>query len=56
MALLDFYIRNQKLSKIGPKIVSGSIKYVDCSFTFKTDDWIGMDKWVVFEKGSEKLS
>ena len=54
MALLDFYIRNQKLSKIGPKIVSGSIKYVDCSFTFKTDDWIGMDKWVVFEKGSER--
>ena len=53
MALLDFYIRNQKLSKNGPKIVSGSVNYVDCSFTFKTDDWDGADKWVVFKKGEE---
>lgn len=53
MALLDFYIRNQKLSKIGPKLVADSINYVDCSFTFKTDDWNGIDKWVVFSKGGE---
>lgn len=51
MALLDFYIRNQKLSKIGPKLVADSINYVDCSFTFRTDDWNGIDKWVVFSKG-----
>lgn len=53
MALLDFYIRNQKLSKIGPKLVADSVNYVDCSFTFKTDDWNGLDKWVVFSKGEE---
>lgn len=53
MALIDFYIRNQKLSKTGLKLVADSVNYVDCSFTFKTDDWNGMDKWVVFSKGSE---
>ena len=53
MALIDFYVRNQKLSKNGPKIISGSVNYVDCSFTFKTDDWNGSDKWVVFKKGNE---
>ena len=53
MALIDFYVRNQKLSKNGPKIVSGSVNYIDCSFTFKTDDWKGSDKWVVFKKGDE---
>lgn len=53
MALIDFYIRNQKLSKTGPKLVADSINYVDCSFAFKTDDWSGMDKWVVFSKGEE---
>ena len=53
MALIDFYVRNQKLSKNGPKIISGSVNYIDCSFTFKTDDWKGSDKWVVFKKGDE---
>lgn len=53
MALLDFYIRNQKLSKIGPKLVADSVNYVDCSFTFRTDDWNGIDKWIVFSKGEE---
>ena len=53
MALIDFYIRNQKLSKTGPRIVGDSVKYVDCSFTFKTDDWNGMDKWVTFKKGDK---
>ena len=53
MALIDFYIRNQKLSKIGPKLVADSVNYVDCSFNFKTDDWNGKDKWVVFSKGEE---
>ena len=53
MALIDFYIRNQRLSKNGPKIVSDSVNYVDFSFTFKTDDWEGMDKWVVIKKGEE---
>ena len=53
MALIDFYIRNQKLSKTGPKIVADSINYISCSFTFKTDDWNGMDKWVSFKKGEE---
>ena len=53
MAIIDFYIRNQKLSKTGPKIVADSINYVDCSFTFRTDDWDGIDKWVVFKKGEE---
>lgn len=53
MALIDFYIRNQKLSKNGPEIIAGSIKYVDCSFTFKTKDWEGLDKWLILEKGEE---
>ena len=53
MALIDFYIRNQKLTKIGPKLVADSINYVNCSFTFKTPDWFGIDKWVVFSKGDE---
>ena len=53
MAIIDFYIRNQKLSKTGPKLVADSINYVNCSFTFKTDDWNGFDKWVVFSKGEE---
>ena len=53
MALIDFYIRNQKLFKTGPKIVADSINYISCSFTFKTDDWNGMDKWVSFKKGEE---
>lgn len=53
MALIDFYIRNQRLSKNGPKIISDSVNYVDFSFTFKTDDWNGMDKWVVLKKGEE---
>ena len=53
MALIDFYIRNQKLSKNGPDIVADSVKYVDCSFTFKTSDWNGLDKWVIFQKGEE---
>ena len=53
MALIDFYIRNQKLSKTAPTIVADSINYVNCSFTFKTDDWNGFDKWVVFSKGQE---
>ena len=53
MALIDFYVRNQKLSKTGPKIVADSINYVNCSFTFKTDDWDGASKWVVFSKGNE---
>ena len=53
MALIDFYIRNQKLSKTGPRIVSDSVKYVDCSFAFKTGDWDGMDKWVTFKKGDK---
>ncbi|MBR3611332.1 MAG: collagen-like protein [Oscillospiraceae bacterium] len=51
MALIDFYIRNQKLSKNGPEIVADTIKYVDCSFTFKTSDWDGTDKWLLLEKG-----
>ena len=53
MALIDFYVRNQKLSKTGPKIVGDSINYINCSFTFKTDDWDGASKWVVFSKGDE---
>ena len=53
MALIDFYIRNQKLSKNGPAVVADSVKYVDCSFTFKTSDWNGLDKWVIFQKGGE---
>ena len=53
MALIDFYIRNQKLSKTAPTLVADSINYVNCSFTFKTDDWNGFDKWVVFSKGAE---
>ena len=53
MALIDFYIRNQKLSKTAPTLVADSINYVNCSFTFKTDDWNGFDKWVVFSKGQE---
>ena len=53
MALIDFYIRNQKLSKTGVKLIADSVNYVDCSFTFKTDDWNGFDKWVVFSKGGE---
>ena len=51
MALIDFYIRNQKLSKNGPEIIADTIKYVDCSFTFKTSDWDGTDKWLLLEKG-----
>ena len=53
MPLIDFYIRNQKLSKTAPTLVADSINYVNCSFTFKTDDWNGFDKWVVFSKGQE---
>ena len=53
MALIDFYVRNQKLSKNGPKIVSDSVNYVDFSFTFKTDDWDGADKWIILRKGDE---
>ena len=53
MAIIDFYIRNQKLSKTAPTLVADSINYVNCSFTFKTDDWNGFDKWVVFSKGNE---
>ncbi|MBR3610049.1 MAG: collagen-like protein [Oscillospiraceae bacterium] len=50
MALIDFYIRNQKLSKNGPAVVADTINYVDCSFTFKTRDWDGLDKWLLLEK------
>ena len=53
MALMDFYIRNQKLSKAGPKIVADSVNYLSCSFTFRTRDWEGLDKWAVFSKGEE---
>lgn len=53
MALIDFYIRNQKLSKASPQIIGQTVNYIDCSFTFKTDDWNGLDKWLCIKKGEE---
>lgn len=53
MAIIDFYIRNQKLSKASPQIIGQTVNYIDCSFTFKTDDWNGLDKWLCIKKGDE---
>ncbi len=56
MALIDFYVRNQKLSKAAPKIISDTVRYIDCSFTFKTEDWAELDKWVTIKNGKEVYS
>ena len=42
---LRYEITNQKLERKDTNlIVNGTVKYVTCTFTFKTSDWNGADK------------
>ena len=51
---LEFEICKQKLTrKDKNEIVNQTVKYVTCDFTFKTPEWQGAEKYVIFksEKG-----
>ena len=47
---LRYEITNQKLErKDSNLIVNGTVKYVECSFTFTSADWTGADKYAIFK-------
>lgn len=47
---LEYEITNQKLERKDKNIiVNGTVKYVTCTFTFKTSDWTGADKYAIFK-------
>ena len=47
---LLFDITNQKLERKDEQIiVNGTVKYLTCTFTFKTSDWTGADKYAIFK-------
>ena len=48
---LEFEIVNQSIKKINRKeLANKSQEYLQLSFTFKTDDWTGLTKFVLFKK------
>ena len=47
---LEFEITNQQLTRKDDNIlVNQTVKYVTCTFTFKTTEWQGADKYVIFK-------
>lgn len=58
MRELKFSINGQKLSKAGDMshIIRGSKGYLNCSFTFESEDWIGYKVAAVFELQDEEYA
>ena len=56
MRILDFKIKNQRLSKNGDfsNIVRGTKNYLKCRFELADADWFGVRKIAVFENGGEE--
>lgn len=50
MELLNFTVRNQRLSGGKIRLVSDTIDYIEAAFDFKTEDWKGVSKWAHFSK------
>lgn len=50
MELLNFTVRNQRLSGGRTRLVSDTIDYIEAKFDFKTEDWKGVSKWAHFSK------
>lgn len=58
MRILDFKIKNQRLSKNGDfsNIVRGTKNYLKCRFDMEDADWFGVRKIAVFENGGEECA
>lgn len=46
-------ILRQRLKLINEHVVADTIDYLEMKFTFATDDWDGLEKWVHFAKKGE---
>ena len=47
-------IFSQRLTLVNTHVVADTIDYLEMKFSFKTDDWDGIEKWVHFKK-SDKI-
>lgn len=51
--MITGYIKGQELKIRQPIVASDTIDYLTAEFSFLTDDWKGLEKWVHFAKGDE---
>lgn len=49
MIELNFTVENQLLNRIGSKVIVNKSKNLICNFSFKTDEWLGIDKFAIFK-------
>lgn len=49
--MIDFYIKNQKLSFYSPVIAADSVNFLACRFHFEGGEWQELIKWAHFRQG-----
>lgn len=51
--MINGEIFSQRLKLVNEHVVSDTINYLEVAFSFKTDDWDGLEKWAHFARDSE---
>ena len=51
MIVIDYEIQNQLIRQVSekPYLVNNSRNYLKLNFKFKSEDWEGLDKFIIFK-------
>ena len=55
MIVIDYEIQNQLIRQVSekPYLVNNSRNYLKLNFKFKSEDWEGLDKFIIFKITNE---